>query len=302
MQKIKSKLTIFIIVTSLFTLVAQFLPRFSLFDWLYLLLSPFSFSFKIPQVISYEAFNLIFRLLFLISGILYYTSKGKQCSLARFLFSVILIDRAVRILKFLLPIIFSFSDFMARRDFSDILLSLIANVFWAYLSFRVLSFFNTQKKIHLIIEDYGGDLVNYVVEAKNWQRVFHLIIDSIIMLIVFYPLLETIARIKFLVLLLDKISLVIGDKALVILIFASFKLIFYSFFEKIFQSSPAKFITGTRVVNKSAEMLKFKTIMIRTLSRFVPFDILSFIFANTGWHDQWSDTLVVKEENIAIQE
>jgi hypothetical protein len=95
--------------------------------------------------------------------------------------------------------------------------------------------------------------------------------------------------------------LIIGERTTGILIFVFFKLIFYLFFEKLFQSSPAKFLTETRVVNNSEAPFTLKTTFLRTASRFVPFDIVSFIFAHNGWHDQWSDTSVIKEEQTGAK-
>jgi hypothetical protein len=301
MQKIKSKLALFVILTSLCDLTGNLFPRFFLFNWLSILSVPFRFDFEIRGLIHYSTLNQFFCILFLISGIIYYTSKGKESRLLRFLFSVILIDRLIRVLKLLMLIVFSFNSFIEKSNFIYILLSFIANLAWFYISFRVLKSFNQQKKIQIKTEDYGGDIVNYFIVASNWQRIFHLVVDSFILLIVFYPLIETFIRIEFTVSLLKTLSLIIGERTTGILIFVFFKLIFYLFFEKLFQSSPAKFLTETRVVNNSEAPFTLKTTFLRTASRFVPFDIVSFIFAHNGWHDQWSDTSVIKEEQTGAK-
>ena len=53
-----------------------------------------------------------------------------------------------------------------------------------------------------------------------------------------------------------------------------------------------KFITGTQVVNLRGEKPTVNQVFLRTVSRVVPFDPLSFLGEN-GWHDTWSDTRVV---------
>lgn len=66
---------------------------------------------------------------------------------------------------------------------------------------------------------------------------------------------------------------------------------YYVFFEGIFQRTPAKFLTRTKVVMENGERPHLHAIFIRTLVRFVPFEPLSFLFGSSGgWHDAWSKT------------
>lgn len=69
--------------------------------------------------------------------------------------------------------------------------------------------------------------------------------------------------------------------------------LFYFIFEWAFARTPGKFLTGTKVVNEDGKRPKFKTILIRTLCRFIPFDSFSFLVAERGWHDSISKTEVV---------
>ncbi len=71
-------------------------------------------------------------------------------------------------------------------------------------------------------------------------------------------------------------------------------LVYFIFFETIFQRTPAKFITGTKVVLMSGAKAGFGSIIIRTLCREIPLDALSFLKRTpVGWHDRISGTLVV---------
>jgi uncharacterized RDD family membrane protein YckC len=73
--------------------------------------------------------------------------------------------------------------------------------------------------------------------------------------------------------------------------------LYYFVFETIWQRTPAKFITGTKVITKTGGKPSMGTIAIRTLFRFVPFDPLSFVGKSVyGWHDKWSKTYVVKTQ------
>jgi len=75
-------------------------------------------------------------------------------------------------------------------------------------------------------------------------------------------------------------------------------LVYYSFFETLFGRTPAKWITGTKVVNLNGTKPGFGSILGRTFARIVPFEPLSFLGGgDSGWHDKWSDTVVVDLRN-----
>ena len=68
---------------------------------------------------------------------------------------------------------------------------------------------------------------------------------------------------------------------------------YHALFEHFFKKTPGKFMTNTIVVNEDGSEPNFKEILIRNLSRLIPFDPISFLVSNTGWHDQISKTKVV---------
>lgn len=53
-----------------------------------------------------------------------------------------------------------------------------------------------------------------------------------------------------------------------------------------------KLITGTKAVRADNQPLTFSNALLRSLSRLVPFEVLSGF--GTPWHDSWTDTTVVK--------
>ncbi len=55
-----------------------------------------------------------------------------------------------------------------------------------------------------------------------------------------------------------------------------------------------KLVSGTKVVSERGGVPTFGQIAARTAARLVPFEPLSFIFSNSGWHDRWSATRVVR--------
>jgi uncharacterized RDD family membrane protein YckC len=71
-------------------------------------------------------------------------------------------------------------------------------------------------------------------------------------------------------------------------------LFYYFIFEATTQRSPAKFITGTKVIMADGSKPSAGTILKRTFCRMIPFNGLSFFGElGKGWHDRFSDTYVV---------
>ncbi|MXN93068.1 RDD family protein [Flavobacterium sp. Sd200] len=79
---------------------------------------------------------------------------------------------------------------------------------------------------------------------------------------------------------------------------------YYILFEATLQRSPAKFITGTKVVTFDGSKPSFGDIVKRTLCRMIPFNEFSFLGEpDKGWHDSISQTYVIdiKKYNQALQ-
>jgi len=70
-------------------------------------------------------------------------------------------------------------------------------------------------------------------------------------------------------------------------------------FEAKWQRSPAKFITGTKVITSTGTKPSAGTIAKRALIRFIPFEPFSFLGNRVyGWHDRWSGTYVIKAKRF----
>ncbi len=72
-------------------------------------------------------------------------------------------------------------------------------------------------------------------------------------------------------------------------------ILYFLFFEALWQRTPAKFITGTKVVMPDGSVPPFGNILGRSFARCIPFEAFSFLFDKhpRGWHDSLSNTLVV---------
>ncbi|HYE80289.1 MAG TPA: RDD family protein [bacterium] len=72
-------------------------------------------------------------------------------------------------------------------------------------------------------------------------------------------------------------------------------LAYYTFFEALFYRTPGKMVTGTRVMTLDGDDPDLRTVILRSLTRLVPFEMFSFLGnLNEGWHDRWTNTCVVR--------
>ena len=73
-----------------------------------------------------------------------------------------------------------------------------------------------------------------------------------------------------------------------------FLFIYYLTFESVNGRTIGKYITNTKVLMIDGTKASTDKVLIRTLSRIVPFEFLSFLGSDDkGWHDTWTDTVVV---------
>jgi uncharacterized RDD family membrane protein YckC len=71
-------------------------------------------------------------------------------------------------------------------------------------------------------------------------------------------------------------------------------LIYYTLCEKLFKGyTLGKIITGTRAIRQDGKELTFKDAFIRSAIRLIPFEVFSG-FNTLTWHDNWTDTMVIK--------
>jgi uncharacterized RDD family membrane protein YckC len=153
--------------------------------------------------------------------------------------------------------------------------------------------------IHQNKEEYAA--FRKVRTAGLGMRFTHFVVDGIIFYLLFNVLSNVISEVL-------PFSINDNDKVKISLLFffAFFFWIIlqamaYAIFEFFFQKTPAKFLTQTVVIDEYGNKPDFRTIFIRSLIRFVPFDAFSFLFNenNSGWHDRWSGTWVVTKKELA---
>jgi len=248
---------------------------------------------------SRNTLPLIFYGLLLIGGILYLLSKQKETRLIRLVFSLILISE-VRALLYR-----PFEFYFVKHQYPAIpitpyIIGGLMSLFWIWFSYQVLVYFNRIKVLDIEETQYGETVSQVLVTATLWQRVFNVITDWILCIMVFSVLYNELIALQFFshdsIRLLDSLN----NKQTITIMLVILRAIYYLFFEGLFGATPAKFLSETRVIKNDGDPTVFGTIIGRTLVRFVPLDGLSF-FTTRGWHDQWSDTSVVREKRTGVK-
>lgn len=237
--------------------------------------------------------NLGINLLWLVGAIVFIIAK-KETRILRFVFSLVFFYRLTLLFGSIISMINSPSLFGIHY-----IIYLFSHVLWVFLSYKVLVYFKQQKPLR--IEQNATDGTTYYVEASLWQRFFNHIFDTVMVFILFYDLFVFLIRLTWVREISTALATVIGERLTLLFFVAIGRFIYYFVFERVFQFSPAKLFSETRVVKNDGATLGFKTAFVRTISRFVPFEAFSFIFVRVGWHDNWSDTAVVKEEKAKIK-
>ena len=91
-----------------------------------------------------------------------------------------------------------------------------------------------------------------------------------------------------------------GLRALIFVVFLAGVFAYYFIFEYRLGKTPGKFLTRTRVVTGEGGAPGRRAILVRTATRFIPFEWVSFIQKKpVGWHDSLSGTMVVEDRRPA---
>jgi len=79
--------------------------------------------------------------------------------------------------------------------------------------------------------------------------------------------------------------------------------LYYSVFEYYSKGKTlGKYITKSRALREDGSVMKFSDCALRSVCRFIPFDRLSFLGSNRGWHDRFSKTMVVEDDGFLLSE
>ena len=135
--------------------------------------------------------------------------------------------------------------------------------------------------------------------ATALLRFGNLIFDAVILRILVFPTFFMVSYVLAFLGLFRPDSWEEIDPSVEWIIGLSYVFLYYFIFEAIWQRTPGKFLTGTKVITCDGTKPKANTIALRTLTRFIPFQASSFLGDKVyGWHDSWSGTYVIKSKRF----
>jgi uncharacterized RDD family membrane protein YckC len=145
------------------------------------------------------------------------------------------------------------------------------------------------------IENLNLEIDNHYDIATKSQRLIHYLIDVVIIVLIMFAVITLLNFTPLAYDYLDKSDESDLKTRLIVLIIL---LLYYTITELTFKKTFGKMLTQTHVIRKDGMPLTFKNCLLRSLSRIVPFEAIS-VFVNNGvmWHDNWTDTYVVKDRN-----
>jgi RDD family len=241
--------------------------------------------------------NLVFYFLLFLGGIFFGLSKNKEARLIRFCFSIVFLYQVIFLLISLRPFLFYISDLKKAGIKWWLIwgLFLLLRLFYLYLSWWIITSITKSRQLQLTTVKADTGDATFLTEASKLQRFWHWMLDTIIFILLISWLVE-ITRINF------WRSLGRSSEAgyVALLLFVVLRMLYYIIYEAVFGATPAKFLTETRVTNNEGGRNKFPAILVRTVSRIIPFEPFSF-FWNAKWHDSLSNSFVLKEERTGYK-
>ncbi|MBS1531606.1 MAG: RDD family protein [Bacteroidetes bacterium] len=239
-------------------------------------------------------------ILLLIGAILYVTSQYRESRLIRFVFSLIIISKTYFILVYLVSLLGRIPDIVRTNGVMWGIIYMLIDAGWFLLSWWILKQFKEEKAPDVEHVEYGDTTMEVLIPDSLWQRLFHLVVDTLLCMLIFSVNIYMLASIESLRLHLNQIASILGERLTLAILLGLYRLVYYIFFESLFGATPAKLLTESRVLTRDGEKPGFGTITGRTFSRFIPFEAFSF-FSASGWHDRFSNTVVVREKRTGVR-
>lgn len=142
-------------------------------------------------------------------------------------------------------------------------------------------------------QDQSNRVELNLVRATKGKRFTNFLVDYICLMIAMSVLGGLLTLLGLDVFLIFEGAGVLGERLIGMLLFA----LYYLLIETALKGrSIGKILTGTRAVTIDGDVPDFDTILKRSLSRIVPFEAFSYLGERDGWHDRWSDTMVIDEK------
>ncbi|MBS1510648.1 MAG: RDD family protein [Bacteroidetes bacterium] len=227
----------------------------------------------------------------IIGTVIFISSKFKRSNLIRIIMCMNIMSAPFNIAWFIFSLIKrNSSDYGTSSIEWTFYLSLFISVIILASSCIGLRMLSLDKIARLSYYDDAGERTGQFFPANAGLRFANYLVDAVLIFYVFFTTLSS-----FLILLRNTVDF---SKELIILIEVPYLLLYYIVMEAVFNTTAGKCATGTTIVNENGQRPNFGQVMIRTFSRFIPFEAFSFFAAGArGWHDTFSKTYVVESIN-----
>ena len=136
--------------------------------------------------------------------------------------------------------------------------------------------------------------------ATRGQRFINCILDTLIVHIILVSITTTLVIIGNVINNYDLSKWIESTTTLErLLLWVVMLFLYYFLTEAYFSRTFAKYFTKTIVVTQNGSRPKIHLILIRTLTRFIPLECLTFLWGDfRGLHDLFSDTYVVRKHEF----
>jgi hypothetical protein len=298
---------------------------YSLFDFVNLKFFIFDGSRSLSLNRSVNLFNLIFYAFFLLGLLFHFLSKGKEIRLLRFGFLTLFLTNCLNILFIFYSAFFLME--WSNRSFSNLI---IVTILWSYklvityVIYKVIKYLDQEVQVKSedeltpisISEEKEEKLSAREVLNQSFQpkkskvpfkfykaskssRFFHLMFDNLMCILICSSILSMLMYVAEQNPEFENLrAFSKNDWSIYFLIFL-WRIIYYFTFETLFQTTPAKCLTSSKIISNDQNELKPIDVVNRTWARLVPFEAFTF-FGEIGFHDKISETSVVKEKNFGV--
>jgi len=217
----------------------------------------------------FDVIGIFLCVVLLLGGIQYVKSDYQKKSILLFVLSIVFFEKILLITNS----IFSLPSFISNNEEFSVMVTiqLTHMILWAIISFFLIKKLNVGIKV-LLIKPRRVD---------KYKRFIHFVVDSIIYTLFASSQLGLSFREN------------IDGSVFNLFVLIVLGMMYYFVFELVLGSTPGKYLTGSKVILNDQSPLKSVNILIRTISRYIPFELLFALFQTAPWHDNISGTSVV---------
>lgn len=252
---------------------------YSIYNWITFFLHVYQNK---HSTISYVSWSLVLASVFGCAAYVRFLATKFKCSqlLRIFLFYQCFTAMIWTINWLLLYVRTTLEMFDRYTDFYRVAFTTLILLVVNFISLMVLQNFRVPK--YQTYSYDSGKVATFSPVKKN-LRFMHRAIDMIFLIVVIYN------NVSYAYQRFISTSQMIIMELLIIFMY-------YFIMEAAFKVTFGKIITQSVVVNEQGAKAGSWDILKRTLCRFIPFDALSFLFSERGWHDQLSGTYVIHDK------